>query len=135
MLINIIVALSNLYGLRIFTLNLSIYEMIFMGTLMIASILMHLSEVKHDLPGIYPFDKLSNEFLWFDRIMANLALVFILYKIYQNPMLFDDIINEGLIGLFLVVVSERINIGKIGFMITHSAWHVIAFDIIYKILE
>ena len=134
MLYNLIVSLSNLYGLRIFTLNLNKWQKLFFSSIIGSSILMHLSERKHSLPGIYPFNKYSNLFLWFDRIMAILGLSYVMLNMNNN--LFRDVVFEGLCGLALLGISENFNkIGKIGFLITHSFWHVIAYDVIYKVIK
>ena len=148
-----IVSLSNLYGMVIFSNNLSVFQSIFFSNVILASILMHLSEKKHKLPGVFPFNKYSSLFLWYDRIMAQLATSYILYNLYSdyihfngsysvgsffsyligNNNLASKILSRGLIGLFFLWISENVHsIGKYGFMVSHSLWHFFAFDIIME---
>lgn len=63
--------LSNLVGLIVFTLDVRPADLVLVAITMIASMLMHISETKHGLNGIYPFNKLSNLFLNIDRSIAS----------------------------------------------------------------
>ena len=47
-----------------------VYHIIWVITIIIASTLVDLSETEHGLNGVYPFNKYSYQFLWFDSIMA-----------------------------------------------------------------
>lgn len=68
--INLIVAASNIFGIIPIYYSNNFYEKVWVWTIILASILMHLSERKHRLPGVYPFNLFTKQFLWFDRIMA-----------------------------------------------------------------
>jgi hypothetical protein len=80
-LINLIVSSSNIYGILPIWYSSGYYRL-WICSVVIASTLMHLSETKHGLPGIYPFNIYSNEFLWYDRIMAYSVVLFGLWN-YQ----------------------------------------------------
>lgn len=85
-MINTIVSTSNLYALYF------IKQQPYIIIPMIASILMHLSERKHNLPGIYPFNLYSTQFLWLDRIIAVSSGLYIIRNIYLSnfTLLFNN---------------------------------------------
>lgn len=153
-IVNIVVAFSNFYGLKILTLDLNYFQICFFTTVIIASFLMHISEQKHGLHGISPFSSFSNKFLWLDRITANFAMLYILYSIHidycfwHQTYSFDSIkeyILQGecfnvifpylLLGFSSLAISENWpNINKILFVVTHCIWHYCAFEIIYIVM-
>jgi hypothetical protein len=98
--------------------------------MIIASILMHLSETKHGLIGIHPFNKYSRIFLWFDRIMAYICSLHVLYIMYYKwNSLTNDFILWGLFGLLMQMVSEIIVTNQeLPLIITHCIWHYVAYD-------
>src|SRR5437773_1707437 len=78
MMVNFLVACSNIVALHIFLdEQITAGYKWFAGVIVLASICMHLSERKHGLPGLYPFNLYSTFFLWLDRCMALLALLFV----------------------------------------------------------
>lgn len=138
MYLNLLVASSNLYGLKIFHLKLSTYQKILISSMILASSLMHLSEVKHNLPGIYPFSKYSNEFLWYDRIMAFTCIIYGGYQLKLNHIKFFNkkFLIKTLFGFSCLAISENVgSIGQIGFAISHITWHLLAYDLMYQVLE
>lgn len=154
MLVNLVVSLSNIFGLINISNELSFGMKLLILNVVFASFLMHMSETKHNLKGIYPFNIYSSAFLWYDRIIAYLASLVIIYKIhndfiihfgyynynsiiqyifYSTNTLFHQIKYYGIVSLIVLGISENINwIGQYGFMITHSLWHILAFTIMNK---
>lgn len=131
--VNFIVALSNIFGVIYFPTR---YTGI--ATLMItASTLMHLSEVKHGLPGMTPFNQYSYIFLWWDRIMAYICTVIVSYEIYARyKMLPTHLIPYGIFGLFCNFISEVIITDQhYLFVIFHSIWHHVAYHTFYLVLN
>ena len=132
MIHNIIVSLSNLSGFYFFNFSLDFY--IFP---MLASILYHLSETKHNLPGIYPFNNYTFYLLQLDRIFAVISFLLIMNKLNFHIFIL------GIIGFLFLFLSEQDTIlNKIGFnielnvwifTITHCLWHIIAFYCLSKI--
>lgn len=132
-LINWIVSASNIYGLVPIYYS-SGYHRLWISTVVSASVLMHLSERKHGLPGIYPFNKYSNLFLWCDRIMA---YSIVLYSIWNWPRTLELITTDYTVapimgvGLTSLLLSEGLVCSKGFFAFTHSIWHVCAFHLCY----
>jgi hypothetical protein len=131
MMINLIVTLSNLYGLVPIYYSTGYYRL-WISVIVSASVLMHLSETKHQLPGIYPFNQFSKQFLWFDRIMAYTPVIYVGYMyIVNNVNLFEHLFNPiFIIGSICLLLSEGIKGNKYFFATTHSIWHVCAYHTI-----
>ena len=111
------------------------YEKLENFLMVLASILMHLSEKKHGLNGIYPFNDFSYQFLWFDRIMAYWCILRVIIKINNCPI--DQIgchLILGLFGLSLNLLSEKFPYKYIiPYAIMHCIWHLIAYYIKIKV--
>lgn len=130
-MINTIVSTSNLYALYF------IKQQPYIIIPMIASILMHLSERKHNLPGIYPFNLYSTQFLWLDRIIAVSSGLYIIRNIYLSnfTLLFNNnflLLNIiGFISMFISETSDnRVHDYQLVYMIFHIIWHICAFHIL-----
>ena len=99
---------------------------------------MHLSERKHNLPGVPFFNQYSEIFLLWDRATALTGVVhvlvamFIEYGLHGMTDLLQRMFYQSLIGLAFLTVSENIDYGLNFFTITHCIWHFIAFDILSK---
>lgn len=110
----------------------------------VLSMLMHMSETKHSLPGLPWFRKHSRLFLWLDRMAAHAAFAIVLYTVWKRSLYFNTnalkYIGIGLFGLILVGISESKLTHKRTwlFVVTHSMWHVLAFETmkgIYSVLH
>lgn len=125
--VNWAVCLSNfVFGIPIFKYTKG-NDRYLLGTMILASALMHISETKHNLPGIYPFNKWSWYFLNLDRGMALSITLYVLYYFNKGmPIPF----KLGIIGLICLGLSEKFEYGLIWFMINHSIWHYCAFTIL-----
>lgn len=147
--INVLVTCSNL-SLIVFMYYYNVSIMNNMLTLipMCASMIYHISEVKHGLPGIYPLNKCSNELIWLDRISAVSACVYGAYTLYQTGNIDYTMCAIGLFGLVCLGVSEydvvymklinnklKIHVNKDVFLVSHSLWHISAFYLLAKILS
>ena len=134
--INLIVAASNVAGIPLlFVSNNSIYTFIFSLTLLF-SILMHLSEKKHNLPGVYPLNVWSHIFLWCDRIMAYICGFICCAHLYNHwSMVPNWLFNYGIFGISLGLISEVIiNNQWTSFVIMHCSWHYVAYNFIYLVM-
>lgn len=143
-IINLIVAATNLI-LILLVKNIDSFYKNLLYLPMIASVLYHLGETKHGLKGIYPFNKFTQQLLFFDRLCAYVSFVFILKSIFDFPglLLQKNFLLVGIFGLLNLVISERdtiyktlineqdlkkfFKVGEIEFVIFHSAWHISAF--------
>jgi|GEM_PF-4381476 len=138
-LINYIVTSSNLYGILPIHYSRGYYRL-WMISIVISSILMHASETKHNLPGIYPFNKYSQQFLWLDRIMAISPIIYLLvqYILYKKSPLVYLSSPKFIIGLICLFLSENFHLhSKINpyfFAFTHSLWHFCAYHTCYLFL-
>ena len=108
---NYLVAFSNIFVLFF----LSKFEQwVIIIPPVICSFLMHISETKHGLKGIYPFNLYSNLFLNLDRVIAYLSFFYVLYQFLFNGFEIPWIIS--IIALFIAFLSENIeNIFKLFF--------------------
>jgi len=135
--INALVALSNIFGLPLFFLSMTWTFTVICFYMIIFSVLMHLSDRKHNLPGIYPFNKLTTVFLWCDRIMAYICSLVIIYYMYINwTTTSSSLIYYGLFGLFSMIISELIIDNQwIAFAVFHSIWHFVAYSLFYVVMS
>jgi len=135
--VNYLLGVSNVVGILAlisFIEHNSIYWVtnasITMG-IIIASALMHLSETKHQLIGVFPYNSYSNEFLWLDRFLAIGGCIWFSYYlliIWTPPMIFW---YEALFGLVLVIISEQMKSHY--FIIPHIIWHFIIYHLLWRI--
>lgn len=128
--INFLVALSNVFGLIpvFYMIDKDIFISILMFTMTTASTLMHLSETKHGLKGIYPFNIWSKQFLNLDRGLSYVCgFVVLILSCSAWSIVPYWLIFYGVVGLICGFISERIDLGQIGFMIFHIVWHFIAY--------
>lgn len=126
MYINIIVASSNLIGL--YFMN---HWIILMA--MIASILYHLAETKHNLPGIYPFNLYTQTLLNIDRLFAVVAGLWAIYNVKDNVDIIIYNYWKSIIFSFICLfISEGDRFAfyptnKPLYIVTHCIWHALAY--------
>lgn len=130
--VNLVVALSNVWGLLPIVAGYK--RSVFDGTLMLitvlASILMHVTERKHGLPGLC-WRQHSYLFLWLDRIMAVVTGAYgtYLYLFMLTPSM--NILCCALLGFVFMTISEH---GPNRyFMLTHCIWHILAYYSLYML--
>lgn len=146
--VNLIVSVSNLIGLIPFIKvcnrkkppkwkqdNRSKWiEVPLIGSTILASTLMHLTETKHNLPGLF-LQKYSNHFLWLDRITAISSGAYLCYRLYKKRKLLNlQLVSKAVVGLTCVILSETVVTNPIAFMILHSLWHGFAYSIMDDVL-
>lgn len=144
--INLIVASTNVFGIFLFDTRNSTFINIINLLMITASVLMHLSERKHDLNGIYPFNNYSEEFLCFDRVMCYICFGISAYTLIYTYSWYTLKIYAyiGILGFILNIISElsspryfpTVSIYKLWFVyvVTHSVWHYLAYFVFSKIL-
>lgn len=127
---NIFIAFSNIMGIPILSYvdNWSDYCLVLVA--IVCSTLMHLSERKHQLPGIFPFNEYSTLFLNLDRCFA----IFVGgYLIYTRTIRWYSLV-AFLLGLMCMLKSERFSPRQIEFGIYHITWHFFAYVTILLML-
>jgi hypothetical protein len=134
---NFLVALSNFVAVEFceyifFPANLSLWQELLLSVMVSSSVMMYLSERKHHLPGIFPFNEFSWHFLQLDRIMAIVCTLFVLYRMTEFPShKFEMSLIIGGFGLCCLFISEQFELPIKYFVILHSAWHFAAFFVLY----
>lgn len=142
---NILVSLSNLYGLFSliqFYKNREYLNLFLVTCAMVSSILYHLAESKkHNMAGIYLLKPYEKILLNLDRFFATMAIIVFTTKYWIIIFNYSPIIQIIPFGLFCLILSEFPNyipvtifskpISKIIFIISHSIWHIYAFHVAY----
>lgn len=131
-IINVINAVTNLYGVRAMLLPVMTPLGKFLTLLaIITSIFNHLGEVnKHGLPGIYPFNLHLNLYLNLDRIAAISLMV---HTILTRNIV-DTILHTPYpyIALLSLILSDTIRPKKPHpYLFFHTIWHILAFHCLY----
>lgn len=136
--VNLIVAASNLTGL-VFSRDIPHSERWFIYLPMLASVLYHLAEVKHGLPGVYPLNLYAGPLLWVDRLFAAISACIVGYALWYQPKIGTlTFWIVGIVGLVCLALSERdttyrmlfnktIYVSEGEYLFTHSTWHICAF--------
>lgn len=132
---NLLVAGSNLVGLLpILTATQPVIQ-VWMSIIVISSVLMHLSETKHQLPGIYPFNRLATPLLWLDRVMAMTPAVLLWVERELAVQFLIDNFGLSIFGLLMMWLAERGVTRKSMFVLTHSLWHGVAYYLCYRFIQ
>lgn len=145
---NFIMAIGSIAPLFVIPiLDIYVYKHIMMVfAVVVASFLMHISERKHHLPGIHPFNECSQVFLQFDRAVSVLVGLYLVYQVTANVR-----IN---VRLFFVIISAFMSLwisekpeqwglrtarpsvfSYTFFAVTHTLWHALAFSIMFIIFR
>lgn len=130
--VNYILAASNVAGysaMAAFIEKGEIADACMTGVIMTASTLMHISETKHGLPGVWPWGLLSQTWLNIDRIMTVVGTIWFIwrYKAYIDRSL----LTEAAVGLAALRISEAIP-GP-WFAPIHLMWHGFVYHLMYAI--
>lgn len=137
MLENIFMALTNLVGLLVIKEARTTRDQMTIILPMCASFVYHLIEHhKHGMPGM-PFlnDYDSHQvFLNLDRIFSFVSVCyFFQFSLLTNS---EILITFGF-GLFMMWLSECVYVKskhQLEYMITHSAWHLLAYRTLHLVL-
>jgi hypothetical protein len=135
---NTLVAISNFSFLYFMKNKKNINSLLYLP--MIASVIYHLAETKHKLPGFPILNKYAYHLLNLDRLCAIGAGSFIISRLYNFPYLLSyKLVLIGIVGFVGLAYSEKstiaknifnnndINISYTEFTISHIIWHLCAF--------
>lgn len=130
--INVIVAASNwIFGYTLLRIAKGRDYWLVLAMIM-ASTLMHISETKHRLPGIYPFNLYAWHFLqldqWLSYFMMVYGAIYFLFSSMETPWMLI------LLGVLSLNIAERVDYGEVFFMVFHVVWHYIAYRLIEVVL-
>lgn len=128
--INYLVAFSSLFALqpiyRAVSKNNHVGLLLSIAVLL-ASILQHLSETKHSLPGVL-FSQYATTLLNVDRAVAVTAALYGILRLYSHPELLSKLfIFKAITGLLCSFVGENVLTSPEWHLILHPAWHYLAF--------
>lgn len=123
-----IVTLSNLAALPAIFQATSTLDRAVSIFVMLASMFMHISERKHNLPGIPPLNKWSYQLELVDKSAAWLAGA---YFILNNVPLLLANYPLVIFGLLMITLAERVEAGYMFFMVTHLLWHFSVYRMIF----
>ena len=131
--VNVIMCFSNVVGLLAICSARDGVQIILATSATVASMLMHLSERKHGLPGVAPFSRFSTLFLNVDRAIAMLCLAYVA-KAWASGWLPARcvwmMLPVAAVGVTALTLSEHTvhkRLGRWWFVGTHSLWHACAF--------
>lgn len=143
--INTIVTASNAIGFwAAYEVRRKPVSAAVIGAAALASTLMHISERKHGLPGISPFNQWSHEFLQIDRAMSLIAGAYGAHSAFRNNRLGKSLVSIVLTGLSCLRIAEDSDQALIDafganpvvlgasapqwiFAAFHCVWHCMAF--------
>ncbi len=131
---HLVVSGSNIFGFvpiySLFKTN-RYYGALLVSGAVSASVLMHLTETKHNLPGLY-LSKYSNAFLWLDRIVAWMTGLYGLYLFYTNPQKTIWQVILPVMGAISSLIGEStMNLPL--YTLTHTIWHGLAYLSLYLV--
>lgn len=131
---HLIVSGSNIFGfIPIYSLFNSrrYYGSLLVSAAVSASISMHLTETKHNLPGLH-LSKYSNQFLWLDRVIAWMTGLYGLYLFYTNPHKTIYQVILPIMGAISSLIGENtMNLAL--YITTHTIWHGLAYLSLYLV--
>lgn len=135
--INWIVAASNIIGVLVSIALFLQGRLKYAGIVFIASILsvmMHLSETKHTLPGIPELREYSEFWLWCDRIYSYSLAAYTVWRLHGNRNYVDlSVWTFGIFGVLACAIGEIGNVSVSTFAILHIYWHFVAYVVMYYV--
>lgn len=123
-----LVTSSNVFGvLPVYSLikTQRYYGALLTSSAVIASIFMHATETKHNLPGLL-LKEYSNLFLNIDRVIAYATGLYGLYLFWTNPIKKTQQIITPFIGAVSCAIGESTNNLPM-YTFFHIIWHVLAY--------
>jgi hypothetical protein len=132
---NLCLAMTNLVGLSPF-FEATGSDRFFVLLPLVSSFLFHLSETKHDLPGISPFKEYTHIFLMCDRISACVAVAWVISRFLDHHDVYikNGTLSLGVVGFCSMLISETPGINQDVFFLLHNVWHICAFVVMRKII-
>ncbi len=124
----LIVTVSNIFGL--FPIQSLVKSGRFYGAILvtgavIASIMMHATETKHKLPGLF-LAEYSNMFLNIDRVLAYLTGLYGMFLFFTNPNKNVWQIVAPVVGATSCFIGERTE-NLLLYTLCHVVWHALAY--------
>jgi hypothetical protein len=121
--VNLFMGLTNIPGLFVG------HPLVFLAA--ITSALMHFSEKKHNLPGLWPLNCYAEQFLWVDRVVSTITILIFLPQILNDVYL----IKLGIFGLVCMGLSEGVEGGPHWFIFFHTIWHFTTYYVTYLLVN
>lgn len=124
--VNYVVAGSNVLALGPIWCAPTAWHAALAVAAMVASTFMHISERKHNLPGVAPFNTWSKQIEWADRVVAYASIAFVLLRVLTHSVS-PWVWPIGLGGLAMLGLAEHCERGPAWFVVTHCTWHACAY--------
>lgn len=132
--VNLLVAASNVLGvpaLAKFITRGQYWNAAMTTAIIAASTLMHLSERKHRLPGVYPFNRYSQVFLNIDRVLTIIGMGWFGYQYWWQASLGMWI--EAFTGMAFLRYSEWLPGPE--YATPHIIWHFVVYDLLLSVAK
>jgi hypothetical protein len=144
--INWFVTLSNVFGLiPVYSgicllrrcpredIVFNVVNLSLITTSIISSMLMHMAETKHNLPGLC-CQSFSHTFLWLDRVTAVVMGCYtVAIAIENKKILHEPLVKKALFAVTINLLSENFAVNPLIFALTHATWHYLAYDLIQDV--
>jgi len=92
----------------------------------VASVMMHATETKHKLPGLF-LAKYSKIFLNIDRAIAYMTGLYGIYLFYTNPVKTIWQVITPVVGAISAFIGERTENLPL-YTLAHITWHGLAYE-------
>jgi hypothetical protein len=125
--VNYLLAISNLIGVPAFLASQTPADRLMVGTIMLGSTLMHLSERKHQLPGVKYLDPYHGALLNFDRLMSLVGGLYFIPRVWRDPWS----LVIGAIGITALRVGEYLTTPS-PFVYLHLVWHAAVYMVLFR---
>lgn len=134
MFVNLLVATSNFMCLPMLG-DLSKIERTHVILVMLSSILVNLSEIRHGLSGVYPFSTYTEYIVMINRIIFAFTMGFLFPPLIDNylskKMHVEDLIEIAL-GLFFLIVNGYSH-SQVGYAASYIMWNFVLYNMMYRI--
>lgn len=134
--VHLINTFSNLVGVyTLFSDKITVPQKCLILANITTSMLMHLSETKHGLKGIYPLSLYSDLFLNLDRVAAYASAATLLYYTFSKELWTPKLLFLAVVGCMSNVLSETYfkNNLKIFCFLHGGIWHPVAYWLYHTI--
>lgn len=136
MAVNIYLAATNVLGWPALVKARGM-EKIIVGSIMMASTMMHISETKHTLiPPISCIQDISNMLLNIDRLVTYTAGPYFIYKfwrLYQEPLVWIFAVGALALRLGEYPIKGRL-FNYLIYPLLHTVWHACVYYLIYHLI-
>lgn len=137
MLPALILSFSNLLGYPCLIKTTSPFERILILSIMLSSFLMHLTESKHTYHPII-LSKYSNFFLWIDRIVAVISILYFLPILFKKEEKIEQVLLLAAVGLIASFLGEQKSnnwyYNHLAYPFLHLIWHACVYQSLYNLV-